>query len=143
MADIHHDFPVAARPDEVFRAVSTTEGLAVWWSQEASGEPGPGAEIDLSFGPGYEWRARAEVWEPGERIEWRLTRADDDWVGTCVCFDLEPTASGTRVSFRHTGWREKNAHYRTSCFCWAMYLRLMKRWVERGERVAYGERLEA
>ena len=36
-----------------------------------------------------------------------------------------------------------NAHYRTSAFCWAMYLRLLKKYVETGEVVPYERRLEA
>ena len=31
----------------------------------------------------------------------------------------------------------------TSTFCWAMYLRLLKRFVEAGEVVPYAERLDA
>lgn len=46
------------------------------------------------------------------------------------------------VLFYHTGWKEANAHYRISAFCWAMYLRLLKRYVESGERVRYEERLD-
>jgi hypothetical protein len=72
-----------------------------------------------------------------------MTRADDDWKGTTLEFELEPSATSTRVRFRHLGWPEANAHHRTSAFCWAMYLRLLKRHVERGETVAYKDRLEA
>jgi hypothetical protein len=35
-----------------------------------------------------------------------------------------------------------SAHYRTSSFCWAMYLRLLKRYVEHGEVVPYEKRLD-
>jgi hypothetical protein len=46
------------------------------------------------------------------------------------------------VRFHHTGWPQSNDHYRISCYCWAMYLRLLKRNVERGEVVPFGQRLE-
>lgn len=46
------------------------------------------------------------------------------------------------MQFWHRGWLEANVHYRTSSFCWAMYLRLLKRWVEAGEVVPYERRLE-
>jgi hypothetical protein len=47
----------------------------------------------------------------------------------------------TRVAFHHVGWPEANAHHRTSSFCWAMYLRLMRLSIENGTVVPYAERL--
>jgi hypothetical protein len=47
------------------------------------------------------------------------------------------------VQFWYRGWPDPNAHYRTSSFRWAMYLRLLKRWAETGEVVPYLRRLEA
>ena len=31
---------------------------------------------------------------------------------------------------------------RTSCYCWVMYLRILKRYVEHGEMVPYERRLD-
>ncbi|REJ76150.1 MAG: hypothetical protein DWQ47_11070 [Acidobacteria bacterium] len=75
-----------------------------------------------------------------------------DWDNSRVRFELTEKAleegssssvSVTDVLFSHTGWPEGNDHYRISCFCWAMYLRLMKKWVEDGTMVAYAKRLDA
>jgi len=48
---------------------------------------------------------------------------------------------GDACSF-HTGWPEDNKHWRISCYCWAMYLRLLRRYLEYGEIVPYERRLE-
>lgn len=144
MADIVHQFPIAAAPLEIFAALSTPEGLSAWWTLTAEGEPVESAIWQLGFGPGYDWKAVVSRCEPQVAIEYQLTtQADADWVGTRVGFELVPKTGKTEVLFRHSGWPEENAHYRTSCFCWAMYLRLLKRYVEAGEFVAYGERLDA
>jgi hypothetical protein len=64
--------------------------------------------------------------------------------GTRVSFDLQPTENdGTQVRFAHRGWPSESDHYRTSSFCWAMYLRLLGRAVEFGEVVPYDDRLRA
>jgi len=42
MADIVQELIVKAPPDRVFRAMSTPEGLAQWWTKATSGEPGGG-----------------------------------------------------------------------------------------------------
>jgi hypothetical protein len=47
------------------------------------------------------------------------------------------------VRFAHRGWPDESDHYRTSSFCWAMYLRLLSRALEFGEFVPYDDRLRA
>jgi len=53
-----------------------------------------------------------------------------------------PSASGTQVRFSHRGWSEANDHYRTSCHCWALYLRILRRHLEHGEKVPHEQRLD-
>ncbi len=48
----------------------------------------------------------------------------------------------TQVRFYHRGWPVETEHYRISCYCWAMYLRVMKRYLEHGEIVPYERRLD-
>ena len=102
-----------------------------------------GHEYTLWFGPDYDWRARVSRCVPPSEFEFELTEAHEDWLGTRIGFHLKATEKGTEVRFHHTGWPIDNEHYRTSCYCWAMYLRLMKRYVEFGEIVPYKDRLEA
>jgi hypothetical protein len=54
------------------------------------------------------------------------------------------TADGSRtwVDFYHSSWRHANDHYRTTSCCWAMYLRVLRRFLEHGERVPYADRLD-
>ena len=80
--------------------------------------------------------------EPGVAFEWRITDADRDWTGSLVGFELSPSTSGTQVRFHHRGWPEANGHYRTSCHCWALYLRVLRRYLEFGETVPYDQRLD-
>ena len=143
MPDIYHDFPIDASPDRVFDAVSLPEGLDTWWTDSSAGVPASGNRYELDFGPGYVWGALVTRCEPGEAFELALTSADPDWTGTRVGFRLEAKGDKTVVRFHHSGWREGNQHYRTSSFCWAMYLRLLKRYVETGEVVPYAARLDA
>lgn len=143
MADICHDFLIHSSPERVFEAVSRPAGLDNWWTRRSKGEPEAGSTYELWFGPQYDWRAVVRVCVPASRIEWELTEADKDWEGTRVGFRLNAEGDGTQVRFRHAGWAEENSHYRVSCYCWAMYLRILKRFVEHGETVPYEQRLEA
>ena len=142
MADILQAFPIQATPDAVYQAISTPAGLDQWWTRTSAGVPEPGQTFRLSFGPGYDWEAVVTRAEPGVAFELTLTRADEEWRGTRVGFELDPADAGTQVRFHHCGWPEAGEHYRISCYCWAMYLRILKRFVEYGETVDYERRLE-
>jgi uncharacterized protein YndB with AHSA1/START domain len=144
VADILHDFPIAAPPRRVFEAVSSPAGLDQWWTKTSDGKARVGAEYELGFGPDFDWRARVSACTPDRQFELEMTRADSDWSGTRVRFELEETGggTGTQLRFRHVGWPAANEHYRISCFCWAMYLRVLRRFIEHGEEVPYERRLD-
>jgi uncharacterized protein YndB with AHSA1/START domain len=142
MPDIFHDFPINAPRARVFKAVSDPQGLDAWWTKTAAGEPREGAEYDLGFGPQYAWRARVTGVVPDSEFELQLVAADVDWTGTRVGFRLDGNGGTTQVRFHHTGWPTLNEHYRISCYCWAMYLRILRRFLEHGETVPYEHRLD-
>ena len=139
--DILHDFPIAAPVSRVYEAITAPAGLDNWWTKRSSGQPISGTEYHLSFGPQYDWRAKVVQAVPDKAFELEMTRADTDWTGTRVGVELESIDADTQVRFYHKGWPANNAHYRISCYCWAMYLRILKRYLEHGERVEYEERL--
>jgi uncharacterized protein YndB with AHSA1/START domain len=142
VADIFHDFPINAQGERVFRALTTPEGLDTWWTKRSAGRPQIGAEYELGFGPGYDWRAKVTRFVPNSEFEVELVHADGDWTGTRVGVRLEPRNSRTWVRFYHTGWPSPNEHYRISCNCWALYLRILRRSLEHGESVPYEDRLD-
>jgi uncharacterized protein YndB with AHSA1/START domain len=143
MHDILHDFPVSAPIAQVFDAVSTPAGLDQWWTLESAGQPREGTIFELDFGPRYLWKAMVTHSDPPALFELKLEDSTPDWLGTHVRFELSDSGGKqTGVRFSHTGWAEVTEHYRISCFCWAMYLRLMKRAVEHGEFVPYEKRLD-
>jgi hypothetical protein len=76
-------------------------------------------------------------------FELQMSQADADWLGTRVRFRLADSNGKTRVCFAHIGWPQPNDHYRTSSFCWAMYLRILRRYREDGEIVPDESRLNA
>ena len=143
MADIVHQLMINAPKADVFAVVATADGLEKWWSEASTGEEQVGAEWTLRFGPEYDWRAVVDQRESDHFFELKMGRSDDDWEGTCVSFQLIESADRTTVRFRHDGWRELNEHFVISNYCWAMYLRLLRRYIELGEVVPYSLRAKA
>ena len=136
MADIVHQFPIKASAQQVFQAVSTPTGLDAWWTLRAAGEPEAGATYELWFGADYDWRAVLSRCVPNSEFELEMTAAQEDWLRTRVGFTLAEANGVTIVRFSHSGWPAPNEHFHISSYCWATYLRLLKRYVERGEVVA-------
>jgi uncharacterized protein YndB with AHSA1/START domain len=141
MPDIFADFPIRAAPQREFDAVSTPRGLNAWWTRACNGEPESGSEFHLGFGPAYDWRAVVVACTPPEEFDLQITHADPDWSGTHVGFSLTAEGGVTTVQFYHTGWPTANEHWRVSCYCWPIYLRLLRRYVESGEIIPYEDRL--
>lgn len=142
MPDIYSDFPINVPAADVFRVVSTPAGLDQWWTKRSTGTPKLGAEYELWFGPDYDWRARVTAYAAPRQFEIEITRAGADWLGTKVGFDITGQGTTSQVRFSHTGWPQANEHYRVSCYCWPMYLRILRRYLEHGETVPYERRLD-
>ncbi len=143
MADIVHCFAICSPARKVFAAVSTPAGLDNWWTKRCVGRPVEGAEYELGFGPQYDWRALVRTYAPDVKFALEMTDADNDWRGTRLLFHVREEGDTTHIRFEHLGWQQANEHFCVSNYCWAMYLRLLKRYVERGEVVPYEARLEA
>ncbi len=142
MADILQNFPIKAPLQQVFGAISTPAGLDSWWTKRSSGEARHGTQYELWFGPEYDWRAMVTRCVPETEFELEVTKAQEGWQHTRLGFVLEEQDGVTQVHFHHTGWPDADDHYRVSCYCWAMYLRLLKRYLEHDEVVPYEDRLD-
>ncbi len=142
MPDVYHDVPINGSLEEVYECVSTPDGLSKWWPKSATGEPAIGNTYELDFGPGYQWQAVVTEHQPGKAFAIRMTRSDEDWDGTTVSFELESLDENVVLHFAHEDWPYDNPHYRSSAFCWAMYLRCLKVYVEKGVELDYERRFE-
>ena len=141
MADILHSFPVNATVEKVFECISTSKGIDQWWAKSSEGTSAINRTFKFSFGPEHNWSAMVTRFIPNKIFELQMTIADEDWINTKVGFRLDGKNDITQVEFYHKGWPEVNQHYKVSNYCWAMYLRVLKRYAESGEQVPYDERL--
>jgi uncharacterized protein YndB with AHSA1/START domain len=143
MPDIFHQFIIKSSPEIVFEAIVYSKGLDSWWTKTSSENPVAGGIYTLYFSPEYQWKACVSKFVSDSLFELEITEADEEWTGTHVGFSLNKKNGITVVDFYHTGWPSLTGHYKISSYCWAMYLRLLKRYVETGQIVEYEKRLEA
>jgi uncharacterized protein YndB with AHSA1/START domain len=142
MHDIHHYFQINCPIDKVFQGISDPEMIDQWWAVRSEGKAEKDGQYKLGFDIGYNWEAKVISYSSPTKFGLQIFKADNDWVNTTVLFELSPNGENqTNVHFHHTGWKEDNEHYRISNYCWAMYLRVLKRYLEHGEEVPYEDRL--
>jgi uncharacterized protein YndB with AHSA1/START domain len=127
MPDILHRVGVSARPERVFEALTTIDGLRRWWVSTAAGEPGAGGTIDFGF-------CRMKVLEAASgRVRWRCVEGPPEWVGTEVRFDLAWKDEQTIVLFTHAGWKEPVEFMHHCSTKWGTFLLSLRDLLEKGD----------
>jgi len=100
---------IARPPAKVWAALTTDEGLASWFGDQASIDLRPGGAAQMTFSSGDTVYMRVErVEEPTVfSFTWHIYGLpDDDPRRTYVEFTLEPTAAGTRLTVVESGFAQ-------------------------------------
>jgi len=139
MPDIIHQLTVPADRPAVRAALTTQEGLAAFWTDQARAEPTVGSEAWFGFGPAAETQFRFEVTEVSDDlVGWRCVSGPDEWVGTTVRWLLSPGADGgTTVRFEHRGWRSSDGELGQCSFVWAQVMARLAGYLETGKSQPY------
>jgi uncharacterized protein YndB with AHSA1/START domain len=127
MPDILHRVGINAKPQKVYTALTTLEGLRGWWVSSTKGKASKGGSIDFEF-----CRMKVVAAVPGSLVHWRCTHGPDEWVGTEVTFRLKWKDRQTFVLFAHAGWKEPVEFMHHCSTKWAVFLLGLKELVETG-----------
>lgn len=140
--DIIHYLQIESSAARIFDMITTPKGLDRWWTKHSRGRPELGSIYELGFGADLTWQAQVTQMVHLQEFELTITQCHPDWMNTSVSFELNQEPLKVQLRFYHRGWHQSNEHYHISNFCWAMYLRILKRYIEFEEFVAYEDRLE-
>jgi len=99
-----HEFELTidAPAEDVWRALTTGEGLRQWFAPVAEVEPRLGGIVKLGWGPGMEGSAPVSAWEPGARFAW--TEDHGERGPRVVEFILEASGGQTKLRLAHSGF---------------------------------------
>lgn len=137
MVDIVHRVGIKAPLDAAYRALTTREGLADWWTRDTQGEGKPGGTLRFRFVKdgvdmgGFDMKVLAL--EANRRVDWLVIDGPPEWVGTRVGFELRQEGEYAIVLFRHEGWKEANEFMHHCSTKWATFLMSLKSLVETGK----------
>jgi uncharacterized protein YndB with AHSA1/START domain len=140
MADIRHRLGIAAPQEQVYEALTESEGIARWWTRDIRGEAKVGGELEFFFG-GPEPSAVMEIVDlvPASHVAWRCVRGPEEWVGTDLTFDLASKDGQTVLLFTHADWREPVEFLYHCSTKWAYFLLGLKAALEGREYTPYPE----
>jgi uncharacterized protein YndB with AHSA1/START domain len=132
MVNILHRVGIASSPEHVYDAITTTEGLAGWWTENTYGTTTVGGVVSFRFGAGGFDMEVVEL-DPLERVRWKVVDGPEEWIGTTIDWQLKEEGDYTIVLFRHLGWREPVEFMHHCSTKWALFLMSLKDLVEIGK----------
>ena len=137
MVDILHRVGVKSSVADVYKVLSTRDGLAGWWTTDTQWDGELNGIIKFLFSldgnllGGFDMKV-LEL-QPGKRVSWQVVAGPEEWIGTKVSFDLRQDGPYCMVLFKHEGWTEPVEFMHHCSTKWATYLLSLKSLVETGK----------
>jgi len=137
MADILHRVGIKSSLDEVYKALTTREGLAAWWTHDTQGESKVGGGLKFRFSAdgseigGFDMKI-LEL-QPAKRVLWQVVDGPVDWIDTKISFQLKQESEYSIVLFKHQDWKEPVEFMHHCSTKWATFLMSLKSLLESGE----------
>lgn len=134
MSDIVHRIGIeGATTQDAYQALTTTDGLAGWWTEDVSGSGNSGGLLQFRFPPvgGFDIEVIEAV--PSERVRWRVVAGPDEWIGTTITWSLSQDDDFAIVMFSHDGWGAEVPFMYHCSTKWAVFLMSLKSLIEIGK----------
>jgi uncharacterized protein YndB with AHSA1/START domain len=138
-----HTVDVHASPAALFDALTTSAGLAAFWTTDATAEPRSGSVAQFGFPsvpPEMKLKMNVHSLEPGKQVVWQCLGPFPFWEGSTVTWSLSPAADGaTRVLFNHGGFGDGylEPDFGSVNFTWGQVMARLKAFAESGKAQPY------
>jgi len=136
MPSIKHRIIYEVQPEQLFRALTTLEGLSAWWTRAESDHPSEANNmINFRFGPDGEHVVQmkvAEVTAP-TRVVWKCIAGP--WEATDnFTFSIDSDTRGSALTFENSGWSNQDDFYAHCNAKWGFFLTVsLKNYLETGK----------
>jgi uncharacterized protein YndB with AHSA1/START domain len=134
-APLMHSVTIDAKPEEIYEAISTGEGLASFWTGDSEAEPKVGSIARFGFG-GPELEMKVEELQPDKLVRWSTYAGFPGWDGTTITWEIVPSPSGGQeVRFSHEGWPTEMAQADLASvnYTWGRIAGRLKKYAETGK----------
>jgi uncharacterized protein YndB with AHSA1/START domain len=115
---------VAATPAELWKALTTAQGIQSWFAPIAKVEPGLGGSITVGWAPGMEMTQAIEVWEPEKHLRAGRTDYYIEGNGDTTILRLVQSGFGDDAKF--------DGEFESTGTAWPVFMTMLKRSAEAG-----------
>ena len=138
MVNIIHRIGIKAPLTKVYKALSTIEGLAHWWTEETTGDEQLGGKIEFIFradSGDIKGKMVMEITElnTNKNVRWRCIDGPPEWIDTDLTFDFSEQDSQIIIIFGHRNWKEEIEFMAHCSMKWAVFLLSLREYVETGK----------
>lgn len=134
MKTIIHFFRIHASPEKVFHGLTTSDGLAGWWSRDVQVEEDGDVRVRFRFLEGFNPVMDVTVAKKDSLVAWKCVDGHDKWQDNTFTFDIRPVGDEADLMFIQEYARElSDEDYGTYNFNWGYYLGSLKKLCETGD----------
>ena len=135
---IKHVFHINAVQENIFKALSSVEGLKNWWTVKTEGNTDLLGELQFDFGDFIGPKMRITALTKNDFVEWTCVESKQGWLGHKFTFRLHPNKGKTRIQFEHAGWSAQDQFFGECSFSWGRYLESLRQYCQTGQGEAHG-----
>lgn len=138
MAGIIHRIGIKAPIADIYKCLSTTEGLAGWWTEDTKGESKVGNTLYFTFANKMgevigRMGMKVAALDNNKKVQWTCVEGPADWIGTELTFDLKQEGDQVILLFSHSQWKEATESTAHCSMKWAIFLLSLKDLVVNGK----------
>ena len=133
MAKSSHRIRIKAQPDQVYKAVSTTEGLKGWFTPDIEGDVAPGKTALFRHEGRDNFRWKFTEMTPATLSRWECVEGPGAAAGTKVMFRLKADGQTTVVECDHDEWPDKHGAFEACNTLWGILMGRLKEYSETGK----------
>ena len=130
---IEHRVGIKSELNYIYECLTTTTGLAGWWTSDTQGNGDDGSILEFRFNDTC-LKFIVSKNSPLKAVEWTYQEGGHpEWEGTKISFQLVEDQGQVFVRFAHSGWKKVTdfmAHCSTK---WAVFLLSLKDFIEKGK----------
>jgi uncharacterized protein YndB with AHSA1/START domain len=138
MVDILHKVGIkSSSTNDVYKALTTREGLSDWWTQSTEADNKVGGTLKFRFGDRGGFDMKALELKPDQRVLWQVVDGPEEWIDTRISFDLQQEDDWAIILFKHEGWKEPGNFMHHCSTKWGTFLISLKSLLETGKGAPY------
>jgi uncharacterized protein YndB with AHSA1/START domain len=134
-----HSVTIDGDAEKIYEALSTSQGLASFWTRDSQAEPKVGSIARFGFG-GPVLEMKVEELRPGRLVRWSTHGGFPEWTNTTCTWAISPAKEGGQeVRFSHEGWPADlpPGDLASVNYVWGRVVGRLKKYAETGRPVPF------